>query len=241
MPFGSRNFLQVRVGKTHTIQVLIHLRHTHLQWYNLNEDEYTRQILKIISRRVLPVECYEDINPPKKEDATTKATTGASKKKKGPSNRKRKSDDVKKENFFKKSTKKGKFKAKGKAMKANDDQVHLKERKYLHSIDCKILYGDDLQITYKMEQIETRHFACLSCVSQSSSSNREHQTEEDKRTTKSSRHVSTFQSLRMIPKRIVLWCFPFDVMNPSDPNLELNGFVRPDMIPLSQIFSDTQV
>jgi hypothetical protein len=254
MPFGTRNFLQVRVGKTHTIQVLIHVRLAHLNWYNQHEDEYTRQILKIISRRILPHECHEDIRPPspsKKEDTTTTTKTTVASKKKGASKRKRKSeekDTAKKDNFFKKTTKKPKQKKeKGKKAAANS-QVQLKERKYLQSLDSRLLYGDDLQIIYKMEPIQTRHFACLSCVSQTSDmEQQQHQRQPQPQAlhettqTKSSPHVSKFQSLRMIPKQIVLWCFPFDPMNPSDPNLVLDGFVRPEMIPLSKLFSDTQV
>ena len=257
--FGTRNLLHIQVGKTHTIQILLHLRLCHLEWFHQNVENHTQQILTIVSQRILPEECKEEIEGPSCDNEETNAkdkqkkgkggtAKKGSRKKKGTTSAKgkqkvpEKPEDMKSvQEFFnkpeepkkRKATSSGTTKSKSKKVK----EVQVSERKYLKSLPYKRLYGDTIQICYQMQDLATRHTAYLSYDAPSASSTEPNESS----TTNNKRHLSKFKSLPLIPKRIVLWCYPFDPDNPCDPNLDLDGFARPDLVPIAQLFSDQSV
>lgn len=57
----TRHLFEVRVGQYHTIEVLLQIRQADLSWWNEDLRNNERQLHKLIGRRILPVECREEI------------------------------------------------------------------------------------------------------------------------------------------------------------------------------------
>ena len=80
MFYQTRNLLDVRVGKSHTIQILFNLRQRDVPWFNDNAETYTKQLLKLLSDEILPIECKDEIEDKRK------GRDGLFEKKKGKKN-----------------------------------------------------------------------------------------------------------------------------------------------------------
>ena len=61
MYYETRNLLDLRVGNSHSIKVLFHLRKIDLKWFNENSDGCIKQLVQLVSKKILPVECKEEI------------------------------------------------------------------------------------------------------------------------------------------------------------------------------------
>jgi hypothetical protein len=57
----TRTLFELRVGSTHTIEVLLQIRLADISWWNSDLYNHERQLYKLIGRRVLPDECREEI------------------------------------------------------------------------------------------------------------------------------------------------------------------------------------
>jgi hypothetical protein len=57
----TRTLVELRVGSTHTIEVLLQIRLADINWWNSDLLNHERQLYKLIGRRVLPNECCEEI------------------------------------------------------------------------------------------------------------------------------------------------------------------------------------
>ena len=57
----TRTLFEVRVGAYHTIEVLLQIRQSDISWWNSDLQNHERQLHKLLGRRVLPVECREEI------------------------------------------------------------------------------------------------------------------------------------------------------------------------------------
>lgn len=57
----TRTLVELRVGSTHTIEVLLQIRLVDINWWNSDLLNHERQLYKLIGRRVLPDECREEI------------------------------------------------------------------------------------------------------------------------------------------------------------------------------------
>ena len=58
----TRTLFELRVGSTHTIEVLLQIRLADISWWNSDLHNHERQLYKLIGRRVLPVECREEMD-----------------------------------------------------------------------------------------------------------------------------------------------------------------------------------
>jgi hypothetical protein len=57
---------------------------------------------------------------------------------------------------------------------------------------------------------------------------------------KSTSEYPSFECLRALPHNIVMWCYPFDPLNPEQPLMDkTDGFPRSEFIPLSSIFKES--
>ena len=56
---STRNFLELRVGNTHTIEVLLHVRHKDREWFSQNS--VGDQLLQLMSTRIVPREFHTEI------------------------------------------------------------------------------------------------------------------------------------------------------------------------------------
>ena len=52
--------------------------------------------------------------------------------------------------------------------------------------------------------------------------------------------LSTFQHLKPLSKRIIIWCYPFDPNNPQEFNMVnfIQSFPRPEVIPISSLYCE---
>jgi len=58
----TRTLLELRVGSTHTIEILLQIRLADVSWWNSDLHDHECQLYKLIGRRVLPVECREEMD-----------------------------------------------------------------------------------------------------------------------------------------------------------------------------------
>ena len=62
MFYQARTYLELQIGQTHTIEIIIHLRCNDLNWWNSNALSHEKQLFKIIKRQILPIECSDYID-----------------------------------------------------------------------------------------------------------------------------------------------------------------------------------
>eukprot|EP00557_Chaetoceros_sp_GSL56_P009369 CAMPEP_0176488172 /NCGR_PEP_ID=MMETSP0200_2-20121128/6561_1 /TAXON_ID=947934 /ORGANISM="Chaetoceros sp., Strain GSL56" /LENGTH=166 /DNA_ID=CAMNT_0017885125 /DNA_START=186 /DNA_END=686 /DNA_ORIENTATION=- len=99
-----------------------------------------------------------------------------------------------------------------------------KSLSYIPSLDTKYLFGDTLQVTYRIIPTQNGQRAILTMNKQEEGDNQ----------------LPSFEYLRPLPKNIVMWCYPFDPLNPKQPTMDkTDGFPRMEFIPLSSLFKDS--
>lgn len=76
----TRALFELRVGSSHTIEVLLQIRLSDIHWWNSELYNHERQLYKLIGRRVLPTECKEEIEA---DRAKIRDVADYAKKKKG--------------------------------------------------------------------------------------------------------------------------------------------------------------
>jgi hypothetical protein len=124
----------------------------------------------------------------------------------------------------------------------NDNNNNIKRVADCYKPDVTILFGETLQITYRMEETPTGSLTLLYKNATSTSSDEVDNTatgEKKKKKRKQRNTLTTdvsFRALKALPKRLVLWCYPFDQNSPTKPNPQDSGFPRPEMIPLTSLF-----
>lgn len=58
--FGTRTYLEVRVGTHHSAEVVLHLMRQHVEWFNQSRDENLRQVLHVL-QSVFPRLFFDEI------------------------------------------------------------------------------------------------------------------------------------------------------------------------------------
>ena len=166
----TRTLFEVRVGQYHTIEVLLQIRQADLSWWNEDIRNNERQLHKLLGRRVLPVECREEIEKfhtrrrqrEERKAAHNEATDSKKKHavvvgevnlKKKASNRKRGSGNN--ETKSRKKQKAANDKTTGK--KAAEDTTTKEKRSKLFSDPGTwvLAPGYTIQLCYRMEDIES--------------------------------------------------------------------------------------
>ena len=259
----TRTLFEVRVGQYHNIEVLLQIRQSDLSWWNEDIKNNERQLQKLLGRRVLPVECREEIEKfhtrrrqreerkaahneatdPKKQKAVVVGEVNLKKK---ASSRKRGSGNN--ETKSRKKQKAANEKTTGK--KAGEDTTTKEKRSKLFSDPGTwvLAPGYTIQLCYRMEDIESSSATTLvfrtnkkSDVLKSETTTIGEQTqnsldEDDKKSVT----LASFRRWTKLKKRINVWVFKFDPGNPCDlSHSEGGGFPRPDLLPLADIFRST--
>lgn len=256
----TRTIFELRVGSTHTIEVLLQIRLSDIAWWNSNLRDHERQLHKLIGRRVLPSECRTEIEADLAKMQGAHANNDTKKKRGkvviGEANLKKKANKDngkgKKRGKAKKETKASKKQklAEKKAMEANDTESKEKKLKLLRE-PGKWVMGKSIQICYMMEDIEKSSATTLifrtkanipdnattDPASAEETKSQPTETEEDKQKMVP---LATFRSWKKLPKRLSLWVFQFDPDKPSILSVsEGGGFPRPELLPMSDIFRST--
>jgi hypothetical protein len=135
MRLSTRTFLELRVGKTHTVEVLLHVRHKDRVWFTPLRDEF----LNHLTKRVIPREFGQEI------EAYHEVLSGDTVPKAGEVNEKQKhSKDGGKSN--------GKRKRKNKTTKGSAIPVPSSDQSQRR--DIRHVFGDNtLQLTYRLQDI----------------------------------------------------------------------------------------
>mmetsp|Transcript_2777 Transcript_2777/g.5895 ORF Transcript_2777/g.5895 Transcript_2777/m.5895 type:complete len:264 (-) Transcript_2777:101-892(-) len=250
----TRTLFELRVGSTHTIEVLLQIRLSDISWWNSDLYNHERQLYKLIGRRVMPTECREEIE---KDRAKIRCAANIVKKKKGAvvigeANLKKKSEKEKSTD-----KKRGGKKAKSKETKPSKKQKicdkydasdpREKKLKILRE-PGKWIMGKSIQICYMMEDIEKSTATTLIFRNKEntedsntvrSQRSMEKQTQSPKKGHDEEKMVplSTFRSWKKLSKLVNLWVFKFDPDDPSDLSVsEGGGFPRPELLPMADIF-----
>ena len=58
---STRTLFELRVGSIHTIEVLLQIRSSDINWWNSNYIQHECELYKLIGRRILPKECRDEI------------------------------------------------------------------------------------------------------------------------------------------------------------------------------------
>mmetsp|Transcript_10967 Transcript_10967/g.25522 ORF Transcript_10967/g.25522 Transcript_10967/m.25522 type:complete len:270 (-) Transcript_10967:1261-2070(-) len=259
----TRSLVELRIARRYSIEALVQISSTNLTWWNQNHRAHERELYRLIGR-FLPKECGDEIRKDRQERAERRKP--ASEKDIGKLGKKRKAEvftskgkekggDDKNGNKTKRG-KKGTRKKKKKIDKSspdNDtDSAALEHLPKILRDEGRWVFGEDLQICYKMEDIEPN--ACTTLVYKKKVAE-----EEDSRGVADSSKapsqlskapsqlsaetqdvevpLAVFRRWKKLSKRIVIWLFPFDPDNPTDLSVTKDsGFPLPDMIPFCDIF-----
>ena len=227
--YNNRNTLELKVGKKATIQLQLHLRACDIQWFNDDSKEYIAEILSLVSSNIIPT-LFEE-----KQVDETKADIGSTKSKLPIKNGK----SSKSTNDKKRKASAKEAKAKTKKTKVSSKQSKKDDSKptYLSTMKTKYLFGDNLQISYQVQSIQCYHRAILTF----DSSLAKHEQKKEIPSNPTEKDLSTFQQLRPLPYKILVWCYPFDQLNPKQPVMDISetdGFPRVEFLPLSSLFKE---
>eukprot|EP00978_Attheya_sp_CCMP212_P021473 scaffold62739_cov50-Attheya_sp.AAC.2 len=267
-PFGSQTLIELHVGRESrrnrpnnnnnnnnnkantmniTVEVLIRLAREDISWWNKDVDGHWKQLCKIIGRRILPVEFpsllssntkhpHHHHEPAVLSKAKHKHKTTTAPVKKGKPN---------------KSSALARLPLPPPVL---DCSTGVSSKKRVTG-NVTNLFGDTIQITYQVEELRPSERATLlyqtdneeeeeeeeetriteKQSSKQSSSSRKNKTDQVKRIPK----AATFRRCTKLPKRISIWCHPFDPNNPTQPTTSsTGGFPRPEFIPMASLFHE---
>lgn len=232
--YGTRTLIELKVGIGSALQVQLHLRTCDVEWFNENAVENVSQLLSLISKRILPDEFKDDIENSPMPSTAAKKTVLA------------KTNDKKRKSTSKTSDKNGKapgikfkftppIKKTKKTLKKDSDSARAKKKDetkktYLSTMDTKFLFGDSIQITYRVKPIQNSHRATLSIVKPECSGS----------SPSPSPTLCQFECLRPLPKLVIIWLYRFDPLNPKQPSMDsTDGFPRPEFVPISSLFKQS--
>ena len=168
----TRTLFELRVGSFHTIEVLLQIRLSDISWWNSDLYNHERELYKLLGRRVLPVECREEIEEDCRKRAKRQDNMANNEKKKegevviGEANLKKRAaaEKAKSTDTKKRGGKKGKKETKSskkqkvsdKNSNAKNDNTESKEKKLpkLLREPGTWIMGSSIQICYVMEEME---------------------------------------------------------------------------------------
>ena len=252
----TRSLVELRVARRHSIEVLVQISQKNLTWWNQNHRAHERELYRLIGR-FLPKECGDEIREDRRGRAERRKS--ASEKDTDKLGKKRKADvftgkgkvkgsddkDGNKTKRGKKATGKKKKKKIDKILPDKDkDKAALEHRPKCLRDEGRWVFGEDLQICYKMEDMTN---ACSTLVYKKKDANEEDKLEgadSSKAPTQSSVEtqdvevpLAVFRRWKKLSKRIVLWLFPINPDDPTDLSVTKDsGFPLPDMMPFCDIF-----
>ena len=206
---STRNFLELRVGSTHTIEVLLHVQHKDREWFS--QDSVKDQLLHLMTTRIEPREYQAEIE--RYHERVHGTMTGAGTKT-GEKNEKL--------SLNSKATTTGKAARK---RKRNPKAAPVLQAIPLEKPrrDIRHVFDDNLHLTYRLQDLNSSAGATLSVASSPDNL----------------RGNMTFRQYPKLSKRLVVWCFPRqDQHDATDLPVDTpdGGFPRPELIPIAGLF-----
>ena len=156
--YGSRSFIELSVGNSHTVEVIVNIRECDLFWWNEMLEGHEKELFKLIQCHILPSEFHEEIysyHKQRQDDGITKKNII------GEKNKKKRKANTKNDNTNNNNNNKSKKKAQSRSHETLNkvDEGTASKRKY--DLDVSYLFGETLQITYKMEEIPVSSSATI--------------------------------------------------------------------------------
>jgi hypothetical protein len=211
--FRNRNrprvTLDLKVGSSHVVEVLLHLRRADWDWYRSNEEAIEEELLELLEESVLSrmfgeeIEEYHRKNNP--QIFPPDKTVGAKNKLgKNQGNNNRNS----------KGTRKG-----GKSTAAMRKQVEVTEEEKKVKKDVYFAFGEILQLAYRKQDLPTWNQAGRTIFFNNGND-------------------EGFHDRPKLQARLLIWCSKINPQNKTDPDPDNVGFLRDEMIPIASLFRE---
>jgi hypothetical protein len=203
--------LDLKVGRSHVVEVLLHLRRSDWEWYRSSHQVIEEELLSLLYESVLPrmfgaeIESYHRkhnprIFPPEEVGTKNKHKTS---KKSGQQNAK--------------NPKKGATASAAVSKKTENQFVVEKKPK-----DVYYAFGETLQLAYRKHELNAWNQVGSTIFF------KKRVDEED----------TEFHDRPKLPGRLLVWCSKVDRQNNTNPDPDNVGFFRQEMIPISALFRE---
>jgi hypothetical protein len=207
---STRTFMELRVGKSHLVEVLLQVRRADLGWYRSNYDTIQEELLELLQENVLPRMCGQEIEnyhrmkhphlfPP--DIAGSKNNNKASSKAK---------------------TKSGKPAGRRRGKKGPPPPPPEQEEKPKPEKEVYYSFGETIQLAYRRQELPPLK-----------SSNR------GATIFYKAKEKGKFLELSKLSHRILIWCcskLSSNLQNKTNPDIV--GFHRPELIPIASLFRE---
>ena len=243
--YETRNEMELSVGTSHIVDVLLQLRQDDLKWFNDNVTTHEAELMEIVSTKILAVEetFRNEVLAAKKRVVPTIQTESIGTGKRGKKQPKviigEKNLDSDGEVKGLKVSKKRKAPKKSEGVGVDNADKSGKSTKQKDSAFQRpnILYGKNIQVIYRLLDRKTSQSnqATLFFIDERNES-KKISTSSKKKSKK--KCVASFGQLKKLSKKIEIWVFRFDENNPSFHIPSGGGFPRPEMTPLTALFRD---
>jgi hypothetical protein len=260
--YKSRTFLELCVAKKFSLHVVLHLRRDDISWFQSNLASHEQQVLNLIKEEIVPKEFPFLISESRHTTPPGVAPSGKGQKRKkgirqpviGSAHLRQKQKRRAATNNKNLACNNGKSNPAPPSLPLSvategTEVEAAKGKRGVYTPDVSMIFGETLQITYKTEEISqasvTLRFGggmeelvagdqqvAVEAKSKGRKRNRPSQPPATKMI-----KLATFQQSKTLPKRIICWCYPFEIEDPMSPNpLQGGGFPRPETIPMSSLF-----
>ena len=228
---GPRTYMEVRVGRYQSAEILLHLRRADVSWFRHNLDVLRAELLDLLQTSVLPrllaheVELHHAVItqtplPPNLGPGGIPMTVGEknnNKQKTGKEDNNNSSNNI---NSNKR--KRGVSKKKQAELKRQREEEERERRN--NEKDIYYATGDTIRIVYRTEPIGS---CGATLVFQQGLDEKEVPPSDAGKKQAGVR----LRALKKLSKRILVWCYPANAELPAS-----EGFWRPEVIPVASLF-----
>jgi hypothetical protein len=204
--------LDLKVGRFHVVEVLLHLRLSDWEWYQSSHQAIEEELLSLLDQSVLPRMFGEEIEsyhrkhnprlfPPEEVGAKNKDKTA----------KKNSHQNVK-------NSRKGATTA-AEVSKKKMENTCVEEKK---PKDVYYAFGEMLQLAYRKQEMHAWNLVGSTIFF------KEKLDEED----------AEFHDQPKLSGRLLVWCSKVDRQNRTNPDPDNLGFFRQEMIPISALFRE---
>ncbi|CAJ1891387.1 unnamed protein product [Cylindrotheca closterium] len=241
-----RSQIDIRVGSSHIVETLLHLRREDYPWYLANEEEINEEFLELLQESIIPrmfdvelEEYHNQLSPelmPLPEDQVgsknTKSLNMAIANQKGRNNRKGRKKKISK-------------------TESQQQQAELKQQRTQEKLAKEISYafGSTIQMAYRLQPLNSKsgqaydqrtllfpESSSSSLPNESSSLNGDSSTKKGTKNSDAAIAQLRFPCPVKLPQRIVIWISKVDPHDQTNPDPKGVGFYRPEFIPISSLF-----
>ena len=235
--YDTRTVMELSVGTSYMVELVIHMRSADLDWWNNDVSKHEAELMTVISRKIISQEEVfrnEILNTKKKRDEGGDKKVVIGEKNFAAS---RKANDTLSTNGYNKSNSKAKRNNQAAVAVVQTNDIVKSKARDTSQKRANIVFGDSIQVMYKLENCESINSATLifhdvenTDIDTSNSS------------AKKRRLVpASFEHLKKLSHRIIVWCFEYDSDNPNSNIIPCDGgFPRLEMIPLTLLFKENE-